>query len=106
MTLGTIGAGTLIGGVTGGVMLLADLVLTGGSSVSLGEAATVGVFAASIVWYLGKKLQRLEDGQSEAKDHFRELDRKLDKLPCRRTADCATGLPKIHPKSPPDTDAY
>ena len=95
-----------IGGATGIALIIGDLVITGGTSVSLGEALTVSVFAAGIVWYLGKKLQRLEDGQSEAKDHYMELDRKLDKLPCRRTADCATGLPKIHPKSPPDTDAY
>ena len=92
-----------IGGATGIALIIGDLVITGGTSVSLGEALTVSVFAAGVVWYLGKKLQRLEDGQSEAKTHFEKLDRKLDNLPCN---DRNCHAPKIRPKSPPDTDAY
>ena len=68
-------AGMVIGGTTGAALLAADLVTA--SNLNLRDALTLVVFVSTLVWWMGRKFQSLED---KLKDHTE----RLKNLPCRR----------------------
>jgi hypothetical protein len=73
-------AALVIGGATSSGVVLGDA-LGGGTNITLGEAVGVGVFACGIVYYIGRKLQSLEDGQ-------KTLRTDIKNLPCHSGHNC------------------
>ena len=71
------GHGVAIGGATGLALVLAEVAITGGTSVPLEAAIGVAVFVSGMIWWLGRKFQSLDD-QLKSITHF------LDRLPCRK----------------------
>ena len=67
-------AGIALGGATGSALLAADLVTA--SSLQLRDALALVVFVAGLVWWMGRKFQRIED---KLDDH----SERITKLPCK-----------------------
>lgn len=67
-------AGILVGGATGGAVLLADTVTA--SNLNLREAAALVVFVSGLIWWMGRKFQRIEDKLDEHGE-------RISKLPCK-----------------------
>jgi hypothetical protein len=70
----------LIGGATGGGLLVGDAI-SGSSTIPLGQGIAVAVFGCSIVYYIGRKFQSLED-------NHKELRHAIKDLPCHGKMSC------------------
>jgi hypothetical protein len=73
-------AGGAIGLITGSSYFVADAVLNGGTHVPLESAIAVGVFVASLVWYLGQKFQKVEDNFKIIEDKFKTVAPLVEKV--------------------------
>lgn len=78
MSTSTILSGLGVGGTTTLGIVIAEAAITGGSMVSLKEAVAVGAFSCGVIWWLGRRFQRIEDTLTEH-------SRVLNSLPCSRT---------------------
>lgn len=76
MNMSTALSGVAFGSITGASLILAEVVITGGTHVPIEMAVTVGVFSCGVVWYLGRKFQSLEDKIQTVADD-------LAKRPCQ-----------------------
>ena len=77
------------GGNTGGTWGRTPALLVEGSP----RAVDVGLFHyQSGIWWLGRKLQALDDGQKSLREGQERINEKLGNLPCDHVAQC---LPKI-----------
>jgi len=77
MNMSTALAGLGLGGVTTGAIIFAEVVLAGSTQVNLKEAMGIGVVVVGLVWWMGKKFQRIED-------KMESFEKRLDNLPCDR----------------------
>lgn len=68
-------AGLMLGAASG-----APSVVGPETHISLGVAVSIGVSVCGMVWWLGRRLQQQDDLSAE---HYRELTKRLDNLPCR-----------------------
>lgn len=68
----------LIGAVTG----YGAVVVDERTPVPLGASVAVGVFACTLVWWIGSKVQRLTDQLSYLGKRIDDLNKRIDKLPC------------------------
>lgn len=59
--LSGLGAGGVLGTATGSAYWLADTVLNGVTHVPLENAVAVGVFCTGLVWWAGRRFQRIDD---------------------------------------------
>ena len=75
------GHGLMIGGATGLALVLAEVSITGSTSVPMEAAIAVAVFVATMVWWLGRKFQSIDD-------RLETMQRFLDNLPCGDRAKC------------------
>ena len=61
--------------------------LNSGTTLSLGEVVTVFVFVGSLVAYLSRKLQKIEDDIKTNTERLTDLERQLESRPCQKR-DC------------------
>lgn len=61
--------------------------LNSGTTLSLGEVITVFVFVGSLVAYLSRKLQKIEDDIQVNTERLTDLERQLESRPCQKR-DC------------------
>ena len=66
-------AGIAIGGATGTALIIADVITA--HNIELKDAVGVVVFISGMVWWLGRKFQKIEDKVDACKI-------RLDVLPC------------------------
>jgi len=66
-------AGISLGMISGAISVLANI---SGSETTLGETVTIVVFASGLTYWIGQRLQRLEDKMDECAT-------KLKVLPCQ-----------------------
>lgn len=78
--------------VIGGLTAFASVVgqLEGKTTITIGEALTVFVFVATLVVWLARKLQKIEDNQERTADEVEALKEHVASRPCQ-SAGC--GLP-------------
>ena len=69
---------TTIGGIASGGIIAASAI-TGETSVPLAEAISVFVFASSIVWWMGRKIQKLDDNQKKVEEKISEIKSQYEK---------------------------
>lgn len=77
MTSSNIASGLGIGGVTGASIIIAEVVVTGSTRVPLEVACGIGAFVCTMVWWLGRKFQSVDD-------RLEIMDSKLNQLYCVR----------------------
>ena len=61
--------------------------LSGNTAVPIGEVAPIFVFVASLVWWLSRKLQKLEDGQEKNTEALKKIQDEMGRLPCSKCED-------------------
>lgn len=74
-------APVFIGGITALTSVLGQL--EGKTTITIGEAMTVFVFVASLVVWLARKLQKIEDNQDRANDEIEALKDHVSSRPCQ-----------------------
>jgi CRISPR/Cas system type I-B associated protein Csh2 (Cas7 group RAMP superfamily) len=79
-------ATTTIAGMTTISTVIAQQ-LNSGTTLSLGEVITVFVFVGSLVAYLSRKLQKIEDDIQANTERLSDLERQLESRPCQKR-DC------------------
>lgn len=76
-----------IGKVTGtvfvGISFLVGMIIDEKTKVPIVAALSVAGAWGSGLWWLGRKLQTLEDGQAMTRLEYQRLSERLDKLPCQ-----------------------
>jgi hypothetical protein len=72
-----IGTGVAIGGLTGVSLCVAEAI-TGASTVGIKEAIGIGVFSGSIVWWLGRKFQSIDDSFKAVNEELANIRKKLE----------------------------
>jgi hypothetical protein len=83
MTTGLL-TGVKIGGSTGAAIFATSQISLEGANISLMVAVPCTVFICGIVWWLGKKFQRIDD-------KLEYLHRRMDGLPCDNCGDRPSG---------------
>jgi hypothetical protein len=73
-------APTVIGSATAIASIIGQL--GGKTTISIGEALTVFVFVASLVVWLARKLQKIEDDVERASDEIHSLKQQVSSRPC------------------------
>ena len=81
MNMSTALAGLGIGGGTTAAIIFAEVIITGATQVNLKEAFGVGAVVVGLVWWMGKKFQRLED-------KIENIEDRLQSLPCDKQKGC------------------
>ncbi len=71
----------VIGGLTAATSVLGQL--DGKTTITIGEAAAVFVFVASLVVWLARKLQKIEDDVERATDEIEQLKEHVASRPCQ-----------------------
>lgn len=74
-------APTVIGGITALTSFIAQL--GGNTTITVGEALTVFVFVATLVAWLARKLQKIEDNVERASEKIATLERHVSSRPCQ-----------------------
>jgi hypothetical protein len=75
-----------IAGLTSVTSLVGQL--TNSTTITIGEALTVFVFVASLVVWLARKLQKIEDDVERATDELEQLKEHVSSRPCQN-GNCA-----------------
>jgi len=75
-------SGLALGGLTGATLLLADALTA--TTLGVRDAVTLVVFVSGLVWWMGRKFQKIED-------KLDEHNQRLADLPC---GDCEVEQPK------------
>ena len=86
MRMSNLLSGLALGGVTGAVVLVADV--ASATTLNLRDAAGIIVFVSGLVWWMGRKFASIETKMEEHKQ-------RLADLPC---AYCNPGNHKKHSK--------
>lgn len=76
----------VIGGLTSLTSVLGQL--DGKTTITIGEALTVFVFVATLVAWLARKLQRIEDDIERATDEIEALKEHVSTRPCQSGNGC------------------
>lgn len=76
----------VIGGLTSLTSVLGQL--DGKTTITIGEALTVFVFVATLVAWLARKLQRIEDDIERATDEIEALKEHVSTRPCQSGSGC------------------
>lgn len=74
-------APVVIGGITAITSLLGQLGTN--TTITVGEALTVFVFVATLVAWLARKLQKIEDDVERATDEIEALKEHVSSRPCQ-----------------------
>lgn len=82
-------ASVKIGASTAAVWLVGQIstppIMTAGEwHITIATAGSVMVFCAALVWNLGRKMQKLEDGQEMRQSQINEIHQMLKSLPCQK----------------------
>lgn len=81
--------GAVFGAATGAVAAVVDE----HTHIPLGVAASVGIFACTVVFWIGVRIQRLSDSFDSLRTAVSGLHERLDALPCNHP-DCPTNRGK------------